>query len=99
MGLFSMFSKKNIEEEQRLLKKIDDLEQTIARKDREISDLINELDRYNQSTTVSNNLNSKQLELIEKNLKDTKEENERLKQIIDEYNLSSKKRSIITKWR
>lgn len=91
MGLFSMFSKKNIEEEQRLLKKIDDLEQTIARKDREISDLINELDRLNQSTAVSNNLNSKQLELIEKNIKDTKEENDRLKQIIDEYNLSSKK--------
>lgn len=91
MGLFSIFNKKNVEEEQRLLKKIGELEETILRKDKEISDLINELDNLNQSTTNNNNLNSKQLELIEKNIKDTKEENERLKQIIDEYNLSSKK--------
>ncbi len=92
MGLFSMFGKKNIEEEQRLLKKIEELEQVIVRKDKEISDLINELERVNQSiTTTNNNLNSKQLELIEKNIKDTKEENDRLKQVIEEYNLSSKK--------
>lgn len=90
MGLFSIFSKKNNEEEERLLKKIEELEQIILRKDKEISDLINELDKINQNTTT-NNLNSKQLELIEKNIKDTKEENERLKQTIDEYNLSSKK--------
>lgn len=91
MGLFSIFSKKNNEEEERLLKKIEELEQIILRKDKEISDLINELDKINQNTTNNNNLNSKQLELIEKNIKDTKEENERLKQTIDEYNLSSKK--------
>lgn len=91
MGLFSIFSKKNNEEEERLLKKIEELEQIILRKDKEISDLINELDKINQNTTTNNNLNSKQLELIEKNIKDTKEENERLKQTIDEYNLSSKK--------
>lgn len=91
MGLFSIFSKKNIEEEQKLLKRIEELEQIILRKDKEISDLINELDRINQNNTTNNNLNSKQLELIEKNIKDTKEENERLKQTIDEYNLSSKK--------
>lgn len=93
MGLFSIFGKKNFEEEQKLLKKIEELEQVITRKDKEISDLINELERLNQSITISNNnnLNSKQLELIEKNIKDTKEENDRLKQVIDEYNLSSKK--------
>ena len=94
MGLFSIFVKKDLEAEQKLLKKIEELEQTIARKDKEISDLINELDRVNQSipnTNTNTNLNSKQLELIEKNIKDTKEENDRLKQVIDEYNLSSKK--------
>ena len=94
MGLFSIFGKKDLESEQKLLKKIEELEQTIARKDKEISDLINELDRVNQSipnTNTNTNLNSKQLELIEKNIKDTKEENDRLKQVIDEYNLSSKK--------
>ena len=91
MGLFSIFSKKNNEEEERLLKKIEELEQIILRKDKEISDLINELDKINQNTTTNNNLNSKQLELIEKNIKDTKEENERLKQTIDEYNLATKK--------
>lgn len=94
MGLFSIFCKKDLEAEQKLLKKIEELEQTIARKDKEISDLINELDRVNQSipnTNTNTNLNSKQLELIEKNIKDTKEENDRLKQVIDEYNLSSKK--------
>ncbi|MEF2601058.1 MAG: hypothetical protein U0M80_07180, partial [Fusobacterium mortiferum] len=91
MGLFSIFGKKDLEAEQKLLKKIEELEQTIARKDKEISDLINELDRVNQSipnTNTNTNLNSKQLELIEKNIKDTKEENDRLKQVIDEYNLS-----------
>ena len=94
MGLFSIFGKKDLEAEQKLLKKIEELEQTIARKDKGISDLINELDRVNQSipnTNTNTNLNSKQLELIEKNIKDTKEENDRLKQVIDEYNLSSKK--------
>ena len=94
MGLFSIFGKKDLEAEQKLLKKIEELEQTIARKDKEIYDLINELDRVNQSipnTNTNTNLNSKQLELIEKNIKDTKEENDRLKQVIDEYNLSSKK--------
>lgn len=94
MGLFSIFGKKDLEAEQKLLKKIEELEQTIARKDKEISDFINELDRVNQSipnTNTNTNLNSKQLELIEKNIKDTKEENDRLKQVIDEYNLSSKK--------
>lgn len=92
MGLFSIFGKKNLEEEQRLLKKIEELEQVIIRKDKEISDLINELERVNQSmTTPNNSLNSKQLELIEKNIKDAKEENDRLKQVIGEYNLSSKK--------
>ena len=94
MGLFSIFGKKDLEAEQKLLKKIEELEQTIARKDKEISDLINESDRVNQSipnTNTNTNLNSKQLELIEKNIKDTKEENDRLKQVIDEYNLSSKK--------
>ena len=94
MGLFSIFGKKDLEAEQKLLKKIEELEQTIARKDKEISDLINELDRVNQSipnTNTNTNVNSKQLELIEKNIKDTKEENDRLKQVIDEYNLSSKK--------
>lgn len=94
MGLFSIFGKKDLEAEQKLLKKIEELEQTIARKDKEISDLLNELDRVNQSipnTNTNTNLNSKQLELIEKNIKDTKEENDRLKQVIDEYNLSSKK--------
>ena len=45
MGLFSIFGKKDLEAEQKLLKKIEELEQTIARKDKEISDLINELDR------------------------------------------------------
>lgn len=77
MGLFSIFGKKDLEAEQKLLKKIEELEQTIARKDKEISDLINELDRVNQSipnTNTNTNLNSKQLELIEKNIKDTKEE-------------------------
>ena len=89
MGLFSIFSKKNIELEEKYNKKIEELEEIIKRKDKEISDLINELDRLNQSINVS--INNKQLELIEKNIKDTKEENNRLKQVIGEYNLSSKK--------
>lgn len=91
MGLFSIFTKKNVELEERLNKKIAELEETIARKDKEISDLINELERVNQSTTTNNTMNNKQLELIEKNIKDTKEENNRLRQVIGEYNLSSKK--------
>lgn len=90
MGLFSaLFSKKHIELEEKLNKKIEELEEVIKRKDKEISDLINELDRLNQS--VNTNINNKQLELIEKNIKDTKEENNRLRQVIGEYNLSSKK--------
>lgn len=90
MGLFStLFSKKHIELEEKLNKKIEELEEVIKRKDKEISDLINELDRLNQS--VNSNINNKQLELIEKNIKDTKEENNRLRQVIGEYNLSSKK--------
>lgn len=90
MGLFSaLFSKKYIELEEKLNKKIEELEEVIKRKDKEISDLINELDRLNQS--VNTNINNKQLELIEKNIKDTKEENNRLRQVIGEYNLSSKK--------
>ena len=54
MGLFSIFGKKDLEAEQKLLKKIEELEQTIARKDKEISDLINELDRVNQSIPNTN---------------------------------------------
>lgn len=93
MGIFSIFNKKYIEQEKKLNKKILELEETIARKDKEISDLINEIDKFNQNISVntSNSINSKQLELIEKNIKDTKEENNRLKAVIGEYNLSSKK--------
>lgn len=92
MGLISIFTKKNVELEEKLNKKIEDLEQIIERKDKEISDLINEIDNLNQSMgDINSNLNSKQLELIEKNMKDMKEENERLKQVIEKYNLSSKK--------
>lgn len=89
MGIFSIFSKKNTEEEERLNKKILELEKTILRKDKEISNLINEIERLNQANNTT--INSKQLELIEKNIKETKEENKNLKQVIDEYNLSSKK--------
>lgn len=89
MGLFSVFGKKHIEIEENLNKKIMELEDTIKRKDKEISNLITELEKVNQTTTGT--LNNKQLELIEKNIKETKEENNRLKQVILEYNLSSKK--------
>lgn len=89
MGLFSVFNKKYIEKEERLNKKIAELEEVISRKDKEISDLINELDRLNQST--NNVMNNKQLELIEKNIKEAREENSRLKGVIEKYNLSSRK--------
>ena len=70
MGIFSIFNKKYIEQEEKLNKKILELEETIARKDKEISDLINEIDKFNQNISVntSNSINSKQLELIEKNI-------------------------------
>ena len=89
MGLFSVFNKKYIEKEEKLNKKIAELEEVISRKDKEISDLINELDRLNQST--NNVMNNKQLELIEKNIKEAREENSRLKGVIEKYNLSSRK--------
>lgn len=89
MGLFSVFNKKYIEKEESLNKKIVELEEIIGRKDKEISDLINELDRLNQST--NNVMNNKQLELIEKNIKEVREENSKLKEIIEKYNLSSRK--------
>ena len=70
MGLFSIFGKKDLEAEQKLLKKIEELEQTIARKDKEISDLINELDRVNQSipnTNTNTNTNEVQGIIFTKN--------------------------------
>lgn len=95
MGIFSIFNKKYIEQEEKLNRKIAELEETIVRKDKEICNLINEIEKINQevstNTNNSNSINSKQLELIEKNIKDTKEENIRLKAVIGEYNLSSKK--------
>lgn len=95
MGIFSIFNKKYIEQEEKLNRKIMELEETIARKDQEICNLISEIEKINQEMTINNttnnNINTKQLELIEKNIKDTREENIRLKAVIGEYNLSSKK--------
>lgn len=76
--------KKNDEVEKKLNEKISNLEATISRKDKEISDLINEIERINQT---GGNLNNKQMELIEKNIKETKEESNRLKSILERYNI------------
>lgn len=92
MGLLDVFLKKNNEEEQKLREKISTLESDISRKDKEISDLINEIEKINHSDAgvepkQQEVLNNKQLELIEKNLKETKEENKMLKGILSQYNI------------
>lgn len=85
MGLLDIFTKKNEEEEKKLRDKISELSETVGRKNKEISDLINEIEKLNQN---SGNLNSKQMVLIEKNLKETREESKKLKMFLDRYNLT-----------
>ncbi|WP_410208919.1 hypothetical protein [Fusobacterium sp.] len=85
LDFFADLFKKNEEEENRLKKIISELEETINRKNHEISDLINEIERINQGT---GNINNKQMELIEKNIKETKEENKRLKSFLERYNIN-----------
>ena len=88
MGIFDFFAnffKKNDEEERRLRKQISELEETISRKDNEISNLINEIERINQGTGAINN---KQMELIEKNIKETKDENKKLKALLERYDIN-----------
>lgn len=75
MGLLSIFKKSNDEE---YLKKIEKLEETLASKENEISNLINEIESLNKFTP-------RQLEVFEKNLKENKEEVQRLKNILDSY--------------
>lgn len=92
MGLLDVFLKKNDEEEKKLRDKISALESDISRKNKEISDLINEIERINHSEAPvipkqQDVFNNKQLELIEKNIKETKEENSVLKNVIAQYNL------------
>ena len=71
MGLLSIFKKSNDEE---YLKKIEKLEETLSSKENEISNLINEIESLNKFTP-------RQLEVFEKNLKENKEEVQRLKDI------------------
>ena len=71
MGLLSMFKKSNDEE---YLKKIEKLEETIAVKENEIANLINEIESLNKFTP-------RQLEVFEKNLKENRDEIQRLKGI------------------
>lgn len=92
MGLFDVFLKKDNEEEKKLLEKIAALENEIGRKNKEISDLVNEIEKINHSgapltSKQQDAFNNKQLELIEKNIKETKEENSVLKNVIAQYNL------------
>ncbi|WP_462350880.1 hypothetical protein [Fusobacterium varium] len=75
MGLLSIFKKSNDEE---YLKKIEKLEETLSSKENEISNLINEIESLNKFTP-------RQLEVFEKNLKENKEEVQRLKDILDSY--------------
>ncbi len=75
MGLLSIFKKNNDEE---YLKKIEKLEETLASKENEISNLINEIESLNKFTP-------RQLEVFEKNLKENKEEVQRLKDILNSY--------------
>ena len=71
MGLLSIFKKSNDEE---YLIKIEMLEETLSSKENEISNLINEIESLNKFTP-------RQLEVFEKNLKENKEEVQRLKDI------------------
>lgn len=75
MGLLSMFKKSNEEE---YLKKISKLEETISIKDKEIANLVNEVESFNKFTP-------RQLEVFEKNLKENREEIQRLKKYLKAY--------------
>lgn len=77
MGLLSIF-KKNSDEE--YLKKISQLEETVKIKEKEIANLINEVESFNKFTP-------RQLEVFEKNLKENREEIQRLKKYLDAYSL------------
>lgn len=78
MGLLSMFKKSNDEE---YLKKIEKLEEIIAGKENEIANLINELESLNKFTP-------RQLEVFEKNLKENRDEIQRLKGVLASYCIS-----------
>lgn len=94
MGIFD-FLKKNDELEQKLNEKISKLEADIRRKDKEISDLIdeNEAIKHGEDKVEkqSEKIYSKQVELFEKNLKDAREENLRLKYLLQQYNIKYSK--------
>lgn len=91
MGIFNLFFKKNTETEEKLKEKISVLESEIERKNKEISDLINEIDKINHQDAKDQKqpeiINTKQLELIEKNIKETKDENSTLRFILGQYNI------------
>lgn len=78
MGLLSIFKKSNDEE---YLKKIEKLEETVTVKENEIANLINEIESLNKFTP-------RQLEVFEKNLKENRDEVQRLKGILNSYCIS-----------
>lgn len=84
MLFFSKFNKNKKDEVEELNEKILELENIIGRKSKEISDLINEIEKTNR-TIQFENVTKKQIELFEKNLKDAREENLRLKNSVSDY--------------
>lgn len=78
MLFFSKFNKNKKDEIEELNEKIKELEATVNRKSKEISDLINEIEKTNR-TIQFESVTQKQIEIFEKNLKDIKDENLRLK--------------------
>lgn len=97
MGLFNLF-RKNDENEQKLHDKISMLEADIARKDKEISTLVDENTALRVGDTKDSKLEGgldksqetsyqKQIEIFNKNLKDVRDENTALKNILGQYNI------------
>ncbi|MDO4589735.1 MAG: hypothetical protein Q4B33_07695 [Fusobacterium sp.] len=75
MGLLSIF-KKNSDED--YLNKISQLEEIIKSKEKEIANLVNEVESFNKFTP-------RQLEVFEKNLKENREEIQKLKKYLNAY--------------
>ncbi|KXA16563.1 hypothetical protein HMPREF3206_00331 [Fusobacterium equinum] len=83
--LSSLFGSKEVEKEN--LEKIERLEQKILGKEKEIERLILELETVNNSTKIK----PRQLEIFEKNVKDSREEINRLNSVLKSFGIPSKK--------
>ncbi len=81
MGLFSFGSKNRIEE---LEREIEKLERDLLSKEKEVENLINELEK-------SNKLSPKQLQIFEKNLNDSRREAAKYKNFIQAYKINCDK--------